>query len=162
MFLFKARKVFLTNLVFSKTIEKAQLDDSLTPLDARNTLLMGERKKFEGTTFSMATVPDSKDKRLSRDSHPDSHYFGGSRTTPEPANPYAGGLAVGHSHSQSRSFSQRPLTPSYDDIDEDRDTLISHAAPIDRQPTLPSVGGGHGYSSSGGGGGGGGYVPYRG
>ncbi|KAK7752088.1 hypothetical protein SLS62_006054 [Diatrype stigma] len=146
-----------------KEMEKAQLDDSLTPLDARNTLLMGDRHKFEGTTFSMATVPDSKEKRLSRDSSPDQYFGGGGgRTTPEPANPYAGGLTVGHSHSQSRSFQQRPLTPAYDNVDEDRDTLISHAAPIDRQPTLPSVGGGHGHSNSGGsGGGGGGYVPYR-
>lgn len=132
--------------------------DTLTPLDARNTLLMQERQRGEGgiTTFSMASaVPDSKE-RFSRDNSPD-RYLG---AAPEPANSYSRKPSVNNNNS---AF-QRSLTPNAQyDNDGDRETLISHAAPISQQPTLPNVGGGYG----GGGGGGyysnqGGYAPYRG
>ncbi|RYP06745.1 hypothetical protein DL765_009374 [Monosporascus sp. GIB2] len=122
-----------------KEMEKLRREgDTLTPLDARNSLLMMEHEKANGTTFSLANTVyyDSK--------HPSSR-----DSSPEPANPYS---AMNNS-----SFS-RPMAPY-----KDRDSLVSSAAPMGQQPTLPYGGG---YDNSYGGGGGGynqnGYGSYRG
>lgn len=110
--------------------------DTLTPLDARNSLLMMEHEKANGTTFSMANTAyyDAK-QPYSRDS------------SPEPANPY--------SAMNDSSFS-RPTAPY-----RDRDSLMSNAAPISQQPTLP-YGGGYDNSYGGGGYNQNGYGSYRG
>ncbi|RYP26456.1 hypothetical protein DL767_008018 [Monosporascus sp. MG133] len=110
--------------------------DTLTPLDARNSLLMMEHEKANGTTFSMANTAYYDTKQpSSRDS------------SPEPANPYS---AMNNS-----SFS-RPMAPY-----KDRDSLMSNAAPISQQPTLP-YGGGYDNSYGGGGYNQNGYGSYRG
>ncbi|KAI1333995.1 hypothetical protein F5Y15DRAFT_317514 [Xylariaceae sp. FL0016] len=129
-----------------KELEKMQKEqrdmDALTPLDARNSLLMMEHMKGNerdtSNTFSMAKVNavDSKEPftHVRQDSEPERY---------EAANPY--------STLNAPAFN-RPLTPS---TSNDRDRLIDHAAPIDRQPTLPQVGGyGGGYGQ--------GYSTYRG
>ncbi len=80
----------------------------LTPLDARNTLLLQDRLKFgeSTTTFSMANVVSDSKSSLSRQN---SH-----------ENPYAASVG-GHSSHQ----------------DNDEENLISNAAPMSRQPSLP-------------------------
>ncbi|OLN94253.1 Flavin carrier protein 2 [Colletotrichum chlorophyti] len=120
-----------------KEMEKMQRDmDTLTPLDARNSLLMDRKDPEAGTTFSMSSVPEKKDHRSDS---PD-HYLGG------PTNgPY------------------RPLTPNtpYNgNTNGSNENLVLGAAPIaDRKPTLPNVGiagpvnGGYNPAGYGGGGG---------
>ncbi|TEA15198.1 Flavin carrier protein 2 [Colletotrichum sidae] len=109
-----------------KELEKMQRDmDTLTPLDARNSLLMDRKDPEAGTTFSMSSVPEKK-----RSESPD-HYGAGSNT------PY------------------RPLTPSmpYNNPNQSSENLVLGAAPIaDRKPTLPNVG--NEYQGGYGGGGG--------
>ncbi|KAH9243450.1 hypothetical protein K456DRAFT_1717012 [Colletotrichum gloeosporioides 23] len=114
-----------------KEMEKMQRDmDTLTPLDARNSLLMDRKDPEHGTTFSMSSVPEKKGGR------------------PESPDAYLG--AAGHAP-------YHPLTPNtpYNNPNESRDNLVLGAAPIaDRNPTLPNVGGGPGYQGGYGGGGG--------
>ncbi|KAI0022430.1 TRP-domain-containing protein [Xylariomycetidae sp. FL0641] len=132
-----------------KEMEKLQRDmDTLTPLDARNSLLM-EHSKTNDSSFSMAKINargESKEPltRVRRDSSPDRY----DSAIPEPANPY-GSLAAPYS---------RPLTPNapMGGANSSHENLISSAAPVaGRQPTLPSVGGygggyGGGYRGPGG------------
>ncbi|CAJ2513857.1 Uu.00g019760.m01.CDS01 [Anthostomella pinea] len=135
-----------------KEMEKMQRDmDTLTPLDARNSLLMMERTKSNESTFSMAKINtnvNAKEQPFSsttarRDSSED-RYLGA-----EPVNPY--------STLSAASSYNRPLTPIV--VDQSRQGLISGAAPINhQQPTLPHMGGGFG---GGYGQGQGGYAPYR-
>ncbi|TDZ60780.1 Flavin carrier protein 2 [Colletotrichum trifolii] len=109
-----------------KELEKMQRDmDTLTPLDARNSLLMDRKDPEAGTTFSMSSVPEKK-----RSESPD-HYGAGSNA------PY------------------RPLTPNmpYNNPNQSSENLVLGAAPIaDRKPTLPNVG--NEYQGGYGGGGG--------
>ncbi|KAF9879019.1 transient receptor potential ion channel [Colletotrichum karsti] len=112
-----------------KEMEKMQRDmDTLTPLDARNSLLMDRKDPEHGTTFSMSSVPEKKGVRS------------------ESPEPYLGAAGNGPYH---------PLAPNtpYINPNESRDNLVLGAAPIaDRKPTLPNVGG---YDNGGYGGGGG-------
>ncbi|ORY66322.1 uncharacterized protein BCR38DRAFT_456899 [Pseudomassariella vexata] len=124
-----------------KEMEKMQRDmDTLTPLDARNSLLI-TRTKSEGkgdSTFSMSILNESK-QPLARNASPERYQ--GPR---EPTNPYAANDAVYN----------RPTTPL--DVDQSRENLVSHAAPIGRQPSVPNVGSyGGGYNPIG-------YGQYRG
>ncbi|KAH8675866.1 hypothetical protein BX600DRAFT_432413 [Xylariales sp. PMI_506] len=133
-----------------KEMEKMQMRDTLTPLDARNSLLL-ERVKTdnESTTFSIADNYHESKQPLARGVSPSpaeqrqqQPYRG---PTPQPGNPYA------------VATYNRPLTPSGPYRDDQR--LIGGAAPMAREPTLPNVGGG-GYGMGGGYGGrpgGGGY-----
>ncbi|KAK1987900.1 hypothetical protein LZ30DRAFT_684236 [Colletotrichum cereale] len=109
--------------------EKMQRDlDTLTPLDARNSLLMDRKDPEHGTTFSMSSVPEKRD---SRSESPD-HYLGAG-----PNAPY------------------RPLTPNtpYNHVNTSHENLVLGAAPIaDRKPTLPNVGGDYTAGGYGGGG----------
>ncbi|EFQ29294.1 transient receptor potential ion channel [Colletotrichum graminicola] len=112
-----------------KEMEKMQRDmDTLTPLDARNSLLMDRKDPEHGTTFSMSSVPEKKD---SRSESPD-YYLGAG-----PNAPY------------------RPLTPNapYNHANSSQENLVLGAAPIaDRKPTLPNLGGDYnagGYGGSG-------------
>ncbi|KAI1503660.1 hypothetical protein F5X99DRAFT_87172 [Biscogniauxia marginata] len=97
-----------------KELEKMQRDlDTLTPLDARNSLLMMDRSKSDGsTTFSMAKVHPGYD---SKEPLPDGYSH-------DPANPYSIPL-------DTKGFS-RPMTPM--DGDNGRESLIAHAAPPGR------------------------------
>ncbi|KAL0939341.1 transient receptor potential domain containing protein [Colletotrichum truncatum] len=114
-----------------KEMEKMQRDmDTLTPLDARNSLLM-DRKDAEhghGTTFSMSSVPEKGIR-----SESPSHYG-----------------AAGHTPYQPLA----PNTPYNGNPDQSRENLVLGAAPIaDRKPTLPNVGGDYhnvGYGGSNG------------
>ncbi|KAK2047146.1 TRP-domain-containing protein [Colletotrichum somersetense] len=112
-----------------KEMEKMQRDmDTLTPLDARNSLLMDRKDPEHGTTFSMSSVPEKKD---NRSESPD-YYLGAG-----PNAPY------------------RPLTPNtpYNHANSSHENLVLGAAPIaDRKPTLPNVGGDYnagGYGGAG-------------
>lgn len=122
--------------------------DTLTPLDARNSLLKERTDSgLSNTADSMsvaksAAMQDAKPIRPHRSSSPD-RYLG-----VEPANPY------GQSASLMGNTS-RPLTPATPSADA---SLVSNAAPIGRsdtrQPTLPNIGGdsygyGGGYSRPG-------------
>ncbi|KAI1859596.1 uncharacterized protein JN550_012004 [Neoarthrinium moseri] len=118
-----------------KEMEKMQRDmDTLTPLDARNSLLLDRVHSKEGTTFSLADNVHESKQPLARGQSPE-RYLG----TSEPANPY------------SVATYNRPLTPStpYNN-DQSRDQLLGSAAPMGRQPTLPNVGYGGGYGNAGG------------
>jgi hypothetical protein len=111
--------------------EKMQRD-TLTPLDARNSLLL-ERNK-SGDAFSLNNMPESK-LPLARNTSPERYHS----STLEPANPYA-----------SPATFNRPLTPStpYSGVDQSSERLLNSAAPMGREPTLPNVGGyGGGYPS---------------
>ncbi|KAI0478534.1 hypothetical protein GGR56DRAFT_326750 [Xylariaceae sp. FL0804] len=133
-----------------KEMEKMQRDmDTLTPLDARNSLLKMERTESnDSNTFSMAKVNTDAKQPLSQvREEQDSLYEPYRGAAAEPANPYT--------PLNAPTFNNRPLTP-VGGGDSSHDRLMDHAAPIDRQPTLPNVGG-TGYQ----GGYGQGNAPYR-
>ncbi|RYP68423.1 hypothetical protein DL771_006687 [Monosporascus sp. 5C6A] len=120
-----------------KELEKMRREgDTLTPLDARNSLLMMEHEKVNGTTFSMANT-----------AYYDAKQPSSRGSSPEPANPYS---------AMNDSSFGRPMAPY-----KDRDSLMSNAAPISQQPTLP-YGGGYDNSYGGGGYDRNGYGSYRG
>ncbi|KAI0125771.1 hypothetical protein BJ170DRAFT_446675 [Xylariales sp. AK1849] len=125
-----------------KEMEKMQRDmDTLTPLDARNSLLLERVKGKESTTFSLADSLQESKQPLARGQSPE-RYLG---IAPERANPYAAA-------SYNRPFT--PNTPFGND--QSRDQLLGSAAPMGRQPTLPQMGGyGGGYANTGG------YQSYR-
>ncbi|RKU46104.1 hypothetical protein DL546_005904 [Coniochaeta pulveracea] len=116
-----------------KEMEQAKLRDTLTPLDARNSLLR-DHKPSESTsstdTFSIGKTGDSfVTEKATQDPE---RYAGNTKPTPAP------GLAVNN----GPSF--RALTPV---SSLPTDTLIANAAPIGssdplggRQPTLPDLG----------------------
>lgn len=107
-----------------KEMEKMHRD-VLTPLDARNSLLL-ERPKSDGsTTFAVSeTVQDVK-QPLARNASPDRYM------SAEPANPYAANAYA------------RPETPSYPVDDQIHEKpLLGGAAPMSgREPTVPNMGG---------------------
>lgn len=117
-----------------KEMERMQRD-TLTPLDARNSLLqqMGQTKSEESTTFSFAkltTVGDVKDpiSDTSRRGSSPEWYQG---TPPE-------STKSGYLQAPSQS---RPLTPATPfGANQSRENLIDNAAPIDREPTIPNLG----------------------
>ncbi|KAK8050361.1 hypothetical protein PG994_012091 [Apiospora phragmitis] len=127
----------------SALTEKMQREtDALTPLDARNSLLLDRKQSHGSTTFSVSDNVQELKQPLARNASPD-RYLG-----VEPANPY--GNAAGF------NASSRPLTP-ITPINGDQERLIGGAAPMGREPTLPNMGGyggNAGYSSNG-------YAPYR-
>jgi hypothetical protein len=111
-----------------KELEKMQRDmDTLTPLDARNSLLMERQKQDGSTTFSMSNaVSDRKLSMQSRSDSPD-------RFQPNSGNPYS-------SLSTSGNGFGKPFSPSTPfGADPDRESLVPHAAPIGGQ--YPSSGG---------------------
>jgi hypothetical protein len=117
--------------------------DALTPLDARNSLLLDRVRSNEGgsTTFSMADNVHESKMPLTRGQSPDRYHH-------DPANPYAGNT-YGGGH-------QQPLLPNpvmpYGG-DRSQENLLGSAAPMSREPIVPNVG----YRA-----GGGGYRNYRG
>ncbi|KAK7988048.1 initiation-specific alpha-1-6-mannosyltransferase [Apiospora arundinis] len=129
-----------------KELEKMQREtDALTPLDARNSLLLDRKQTNGSTTFSMSDHVQEVKQPLARNTSPD-RYLG-----VEPANPYSNAAGL-------NTF--RPLTPSTPLNGGDSDRLIGGAAPMGREPTLPNMGGGGGYGGNGGYGNNG-YAPYR-
>ncbi|KAI1126102.1 TRP-domain-containing protein [Nemania abortiva] len=117
-----------------KEMERMQRD-TLTPLDARNSLLqqMGRTKSEENNTFSFAkltTVGDSKNPvndTSNRGSSPEMYQY----TSPERT-------SSGYLQAPGQS---RPLTPATPlGANSSRENLILNAAPIDREPTIPNLG----------------------
>lgn len=110
--------------------------DDLTPLDARNSLLLDRSKTNESSitiTYANANaMSDYKQPINQRDSSPD-QYIG---IAIEPINKYS---------SLNASYS-RPLTPNtpMGGLNQSSENLVANAAPVGRQPTLPNVGGGYG------------------
>ncbi|KAI0889140.1 TRP-domain-containing protein [Annulohypoxylon maeteangense] len=115
-----------------KEMEKMQRDmDTLTPLDARNSLLL-ERVKTGETkiTISYNNAPSDYKLPVKRDSS--DQYMS---ISVEPTNAY----------SPLNAPYNRPLTPSapMGGANPSRDNLVHSAAPITQQPTIPNVGGGY-------------------
>ncbi|RWA10542.1 hypothetical protein EKO27_g4571 [Xylaria grammica] len=111
-----------------KEMEKMMQRDTLTPLDARNSLLMDRAKSDDAATFPFAkltTVSSSNgptnDTSL-RGSSPE-RYLG---VSPE------------RTSSGYLQASSRPLTPV--GANQSRENLIINAAPIGREPTIPNLG----------------------
>ncbi|PKS07928.1 hypothetical protein jhhlp_006538 [Lomentospora prolificans] len=137
-----------------KEMEKMVRDmDNLTPLDARNSLLL-DRSQFDNkgsTTFSMASTVEKT----------------GYARSPSPEK-YLGNYEASYNKPSQLSPSNdyaspyRPITPNTPVAygDQSREGLISNAAPIGhadmRQPTIPNLGGfggqqqgyGNGYGQS--------------
>ncbi|KAK7951125.1 transient receptor potential domain containing protein [Apiospora aurea] len=132
-----------------KELEKMQREtDALTPLDARNSLLLDRKQSHGSTTFSVTDNVQEK-QPLARNTSPD-RYLG-----TEPANPYGNAAQF--------NSSARPLTPNTP-MHGDDERLIGGAAPMGREPTLPNMGVGGGYGGGYGGNAGygnNGYAPYR-
>ncbi|KAI1379443.1 TRP-domain-containing protein [Hypoxylon crocopeplum] len=122
-----------------KEMEKMQRDmDNLTPLDARNSLLLDRSKTNESSiTISYANTVSDMKRPTRRDSSPE-RYIGVALEAPNTYSPLA------------PSYS-RPLTPSMPmgGPNQSREDLVSNAAPIGRQPMLPNIGGGYGGNSYG-------------
>ncbi|KAI0117711.1 TRP-domain-containing protein [Nemania sp. FL0031] len=118
-----------------KEMERMQRD-TLTPLDARNSLLqLGRTKSDENNAFSFAkltTVGDTKapvNDASNRGSSPEMYQY----TTPQRS-------SAGSGYLQPRNQS-RPLTPATPlGANSSRENLIENAAPIDREPTIPNLG----------------------
>ncbi|KAK6189596.1 hypothetical protein LQW54_013100 [Pestalotiopsis sp. IQ-011] len=120
-----------------KEMEKMQRDmDTLTPLDARNSLLLDPIKDKDhphATTFSLGDHVQESKQPLTRGQSPE-RYMGA-----ELANPY------------SISSYNRPLTPNQPyGADQSHEQLLGGAAPMGREPTVPNVGGYGGYRRPGG------------
>lgn len=125
-----------------KELEKLQQreSDMLTPLDARNSLLI-DRKDRGSTTFSMAAMNEKPAIAIqaanSRDSSPERYL------AQDVKRPSVVSAMAPH---------YRPLTPSTPNNDPSRENLVSGAAPLGQsdviraQPTLPNTG----FSSAGG------------
>ncbi|GAP84908.1 putative transient receptor potential ion channel [Rosellinia necatrix] len=114
-----------------KEMEKWQRD-TLTPLDARNSLLaMG--RPHESNIFSSAQLPMISDRKepindtSRRGSLPEQYLD----TSPE----YT---SLGHSQPSRQSRPLTPVTPPATNLS--RENLITYAAPIDREPTIPNIG----------------------
>ncbi|KAH7369033.1 hypothetical protein B0T11DRAFT_69729 [Plectosphaerella cucumerina] len=129
-----------------KEMEKRQRDmDTLTPLDARNSLLLDRKDPETGpngeTTYSMSSTVEKggPNATAARATSPDA-YDGYHRKAPSQGSlNFFGGRDDG-------SGAYRALTPT--DFGHGRspshERLVQPAAPIGRQPTLPNVGGGWG------------------
>ena len=99
--------------------------DNLTPLDARNSLLL-DRSRSGAQTSMLSVSSDLKEKYLGRPESPERYYPGGEALRP-PVAPSGGPL-------------YRPLTPTLPNDGTQR--LVDGAAPIGmggRQPLLPTV-----------------------
>ncbi|KAL2756249.1 hypothetical protein ACRALDRAFT_2104735 [Sodiomyces alcalophilus JCM 7366] len=154
-----------------KEMEKMQRDmDTLTPLDARNSLLLDRKDPEMGpngeTTFSMATTVEKRQSIKAR------------AATPDPYDRAAAAMYNSYRHKNSDSNGSNGSTASYRALtqgtammyghqrNQSRENLVSGAAPVgqdlERQPTLPNVGGGWDSSYDNGGNGYSGYRQYRG
>lgn len=119
-----------------KEMEKMQRDmDTLTPLDARNSLLLDPINKNEphATAFSLGDHVHESKQPLARGQSPE-RYMGA-----EPNNPY------------SLPSYNRPITSGQPYAgDQSHEQLLGSAAPMGREPALPNVGGYGGYRRPGG------------
>ncbi|KAI1103963.1 TRP-domain-containing protein [Jackrogersella minutella] len=117
-----------------KEMEKLQRDmDTLTPLDARNSLLL-DRSKTDDSRITITynnAMSDYKKAPMRRGSSPE-RFVG---VALEPTDAY----------SPLNGAYNRPLTPSTPmrGNSPSHDGLVSNAAPLGQQPTLPNVGGGY-------------------
>ena len=124
--------------------------DTLTPLDARNSLLLDRKQTALSDTsdsFSLSKTGAMNEKLSPLDTKSDPERYVGFAVTSAPEQ---------KTHSAARNLSVgsngafRPLTPG---TPQPTDNLVANAAPFGRvdagmrQPTLPNLGGG--YSSGG-------------
>jgi hypothetical protein len=116
-----------------KEAEKLNRDfDNLTPLDARNSLLM------DPTNMSSGYQNEPKYPLVKQDS--------ANSFMHEPTNPYAGATPLRSFSPQARPFT--PPTHGVMRLDESRENLVRGAAPLGgeggsppRQPTIPNISG---------------------
>ncbi|KAH8890875.1 TRP-domain-containing protein [Thozetella sp. PMI_491] len=117
-----------------KDLEKMRDMDTLTPLDARNSLLL-DRKQSNTATDSLSMA-----KTGVHDVH-DVPSVGN-----RPGSEQYLGVEPGYAHVASPAMDNRggyrPLTPAsgYNGRNPSSENLMSSAAPVGRQPTLPNVG----------------------
>ncbi len=116
----------IADLMFTEAIQRDM--DNLTPLDARNSLLLDRAKPgTQGTMFSVTAGSDLKEKSSFGSGDPERFYPLRDGLRPPPA-PSGGAL-------------YRPLTPTRPQ-DTQTQTLLDSAAPIaigGQQPLLPTV-----------------------
>ncbi|KAI3337785.1 TRP-domain-containing protein [Ustulina deusta] len=106
-----------------KEMEQTQRD-TLTSLGPHNSLLMDRTKSNETPTFSFAKLTTTSNQPISDTPPRDS----------------LGGMSIGSGYLKAPSQS-RPLTPSIPfGANQSRENLITHAAPLDREPTIPNLG----------------------
>lgn len=133
-----------------KEMEKMQRDmDALTPLDARNSLLLERDQKDKNSMFTITSTGHEKDPAMGRAETPDRYGSTAEEGSMLPGHARAGSnasLQSGHLRAGSGGQPYRPLTPA-GSYDAER-SLMGNAAPpgVARQPTLPMNGG---YSSYG-------------
>ncbi|KAI1180677.1 TRP-domain-containing protein [Nemania sp. FL0916] len=107
-----------------KEMEKMQRD-TLTPLDARNSLLKMDRTQSSESTTSSFVQPAVA-----------------IRSSQEPINNTTSGafserVSSGYLHTPNQGRSLTPAAPY--GANQSHDNLVHHAPPIDREPTIPNV-----------------------
>ncbi|KAI1450446.1 TRP-domain-containing protein [Annulohypoxylon stygium] len=115
-----------------KEMEKLQRDmDTLTPLDARNSLLLERVKSNEARITISYNTPSDYKLPVKRADSPDQYIS----VSVEPTTGY----------SPLNAPYNRPLTPStpMGGTNVSRENLVHSAAPVGQQPTIPNVGGGY-------------------
>lgn len=135
----------------SATTEKQRDMDALTPLDARNSLLLErDLKDNQNTMFTVTSTGHEKDPAMMRSESPDRYNSTADKESVLPGHNRVGSNgsygSAGHLRAGSGGQTYRPLTPS-GPYDSER-SLMGNAAPpaMSRQPTLPLNGGYGGYS----------------
>lgn len=116
--------------------------DTLTPLDAHNSLLLDRKPEFSASSIfavsnTLPTIQEDKSRALSivRPASKGMYL--------EPANPYAGSTLSRAASNLSNGGAYRPLTANTPFEQNVRENIVSDAAPMGRidtrQPTLPSI-----------------------
>ncbi|KAK3185630.1 hypothetical protein K4F52_005495 [Lecanicillium sp. MT-2017a] len=114
-----------------KELEKRRDFDTLTPLDARNSLLLLHPNVGEKSTYSIPSI-DNSERRPLRSESPDRYY---------PDHPTHGATRSDgsmHRLAPGSGFPYRPLTPS----NEPAATARMYPSPPGRNPTVPDLEGG--------------------
>lgn len=125
--------------------------DDLTPLDARNSLLLERDQKDKNSMFTITSTGHEKDPAMVRADSPDRYASTVENGSMLPGHARSGSNGsynqAGHLRVGSGGQSYRPLTP-VGAYDAER-SLMGNAAPpgVSRQPTLP-MNGGYGYGRS--------------
>ncbi|KAK0392667.1 hypothetical protein NLU13_2162 [Sarocladium strictum] len=133
-----------------KEMEKMQRDmDDLTPLDARNSLLLDRDHKEKNSMFSITSTGHEKDPAMVLAEAPDRYASTAEEGSMLPGHARTGSNSSYNSHLRVGSGGQpyRPLTPV--GSNDAKQSLMGNAAPpgMARQPTLP-MSDGYGYARS--------------
>lgn len=118
--------------IANQSTEKRRDIDALTPLDARNSLLLIRPGTDEKTHYSLSSLDAHSEKRPLRSESPDRYY-------PDPPVMSRDDYASHGIHDvppTNNGFPYRPLTPSNDA------TAPMYPSPPRRAPTLPDLEGG--------------------